>query len=232
MPKLLVSVRSVEEALAALEGGASIIDIKEPARGPLGRADTTVWRSIQERLPGDVRLSVALGELPEWKDQHDPEPGCFARIAYRKIGLAGVGPAWRAEWADLRHRWGAGPTWVAVVYSDWRQAGAPNPSAVLEEALATAECTGVLIDTWEKSRPSTVDPGWLPWLKRARDGGLTVALAGGLDESRIARLAPLGPDWIAVRGAACREGDRGGTIDLDRVARLAYLVESLDPGLP
>ena len=38
MSGLLVSVRNVEEALAALEGGASLIDVKEPSRGPLGRA--------------------------------------------------------------------------------------------------------------------------------------------------------------------------------------------------
>ena len=36
--QLLVSVRSPAEALAALEGGAALIDVKEPARGSLGRA--------------------------------------------------------------------------------------------------------------------------------------------------------------------------------------------------
>ncbi|MGI9178650.1 MAG: (5-formylfuran-3-yl)methyl phosphate synthase, partial [Pirellulales bacterium] len=36
---LLVSVRSVEEAIEAVEGTAAIVDIKEPSRGPLGRAD-------------------------------------------------------------------------------------------------------------------------------------------------------------------------------------------------
>src|SRR5207237_10897019 len=34
---LLVSVRSATEAGAALEGGADLIDIKEPRHGPLGR---------------------------------------------------------------------------------------------------------------------------------------------------------------------------------------------------
>ncbi len=33
-PDLLVSVRSLDEALAATAGGASIIDIKEPRNGP------------------------------------------------------------------------------------------------------------------------------------------------------------------------------------------------------
>ena len=45
-PKLLVSVRTIEEARAALAGGADIIDIKEPTRGSLGRADEAVLTSI------------------------------------------------------------------------------------------------------------------------------------------------------------------------------------------
>ena len=94
--------------------------------------------------------------------------------------------------------------------------------------MAVSACTGVLIDTWDKSSPSTVDRSWLPWLAQARQGGLTIALAGGLNETRIERLVPLDPDWIAVRGAACCEGDRGSAIDPVRVARLAHLVENLE----
>lgn len=228
MPRLLVSVRSVEEALDALAGGASIIDIKEPARGPLGRAKTEVWQAIREALPAGVCLSVALGELPEWTDQPDPARNAFTGISYRKLGLAGVGPDWKTVWAKLRDRWREGPAWVAVVYSDWQRANAPQPVDVLEEALAIEECTGILIDTWDKASPSTVDCSWLPWLAQARQGGLTIALAGGLNDSRIERLGPLDPDWIAVRGAACREGDRGSGLDPARVARLARLVESLE----
>ena len=38
MAKLLVSVRSADEAEVALEGGADIIDVKEPLHGSLGWA--------------------------------------------------------------------------------------------------------------------------------------------------------------------------------------------------
>ncbi|SIO62042.1 hypothetical protein SAMN05444166_6930 [Singulisphaera sp. GP187] len=227
MPRLLVSVRSVEEAMAALAGGASIIDIKEPDRGPLGRADTAVWQAIREALPVGVCLSVALGELPEWTHQPDPAPTGFAGISYRKLGLAEVGADWKTDWANLRKRWREGPAWVAVVYSDWRLAKAPRPDDVLEAAIAVADCTGVLIDTWDKSSRSTVDHSWLPWFARAHQAGLTIALAGGLNESRIERLASLAPDWIAVRGAACCDGDRRSAIDPARVARLAHLLENL-----
>ena len=45
MTRLLVSVRNGQEAEAALAGGAHVIDVKEPARGSLGRADETTLRS-------------------------------------------------------------------------------------------------------------------------------------------------------------------------------------------
>ena len=36
MTRLLVSVRSVDEALVAAAGGADFIDLKEPSQGALG----------------------------------------------------------------------------------------------------------------------------------------------------------------------------------------------------
>src|SRR5436309_16136851 len=64
-PGLLVSVRSSEEAIAALEGGADIIDVKEPRRGSLGAADpgtvSEIIRVINRRAP----VTAAFGELVE-----------------------------------------------------------------------------------------------------------------------------------------------------------------------
>jgi uncharacterized protein (UPF0264 family) len=215
MAGLLVSVRSAPEALAAVAGGAAVIDVKEPGRGPLGRADAAVWRAVRAAVPRDVPVSVALGELAEWDGAGPPSPIDLAGIAYRKLGLAGGGKDWRARWSGLCE--GSGPAWVAVAYLDWDRAEAPRPEAVLDAAIGLG-CAGILFDTWEKGRPApAIDPGWV---ERARSSGLRVAVAGGLDEAAIRRLAPLAPDLFAVRGAACRGGDRSGTIDRGRVMRL------------
>ena len=227
MAGLLVSVRSVDEARAALAGGAAVIDVKEPDRGPLGCADFEVCRAVRRAVPPGVPVSIALGELREWQapGRSSPAPGppspdLFAGIAYRKLGLAGAGPDWVEAWADLRRAWGPGASWVAVAYADWARADAPHPDSVLDAALAATDCAGVLVDTWDKTRPNPIDASWGPWVARARRGGRRVALAGGLDAAAIARLAPLRPDLFAVRGAACRHGDRLAAVDPDRVALL------------
>jgi uncharacterized protein (UPF0264 family) len=228
MAGLLVSVRSADEARAALAGGATVIDVKEPGRGPLGRADVAIWDAVRRAVPPEIPVSVALGDLWEWRDVGAPRAGSFAGISYRKLGLAGAGPDWADEWGQLRRDWGPGPSWVAVVYADWVAAGAPSPADVLRVALATG-CAGLLVDTWDKSRPSPLDLSWLALIRRAQAAGRFVALAGGLDAEAMARLAPLRPDLFAVRGAACGRGDRRGSIDPVRVARLALAARS---GLP
>jgi (5-formylfuran-3-yl)methyl phosphate synthase len=229
--RLLVSVRNEAEARAALEGGAAIVDVKEPSRGPLGMASCSTWRRVRGALPPSLIVSVALGELMDWSDHHARAiPGsCWRGIDFRKIGLAGASPSWRDHWRGLRHVLDEGPTgdgasgrpnWVAVAYLDWEAAHAPEPLSIIGEAAAIGDCTGVLFDTWDKSRRSEFDPAWGRWIRRAKEAGRFVAVAGSLDEAAIRRLRPLSPDIFAVRGAACRGGDRNGAVDRERVARL------------
>ena len=228
MAALLISVRSADEARAAVAGGASIIDVKEPDRGPLGRADPEVWQAVRRAVPPDIPVSVALGELADWRSDSILSGG-FEGIALRKIGLAGAGPNWTDAWARARLEGREGPPWVAVVYADWKQAKAPPPGEIVEAALAVPDCVGLLIDTWEKGIPGPLGPSWLPMLRRVRDGGRFVALAGGLVESDIVRLAHLEPDIFAVRGAACDRGDRRGIIDSARVAALVRAAGAARP---
>jgi uncharacterized protein (UPF0264 family) len=231
---LLVSVRSAAEAAVAVAGGAAVIDVKEPARGPLGCADPPVWQEVRAAVPCDLPVSVALGELVEWTGAGRwLGPEAFAGVAFRKLGLARADRDWEREWAALRAGLGPGPSWIAVVYADWKRARAPHPDAVREAALAAPDCAGILIDTWDKTQPSPLaaDDTWRRWFAAARRGRpMLIALAGGLDREAIARLAPLGPDLFGVRGAACGGGDRQGTIGRQRVAVMVEAVnEALAP---
>jgi uncharacterized protein (UPF0264 family) len=225
MPALLVSVRSAEEARAALAGGAAVIDVKEPARGPLGRADVSTWKAVVAAVQGAAPVSVALGELSEWPGALPVGPAEWAGLAFRKLGLASVGSDWRREWSGLVAAGPGGPHWIAVAYADWRAAAAPCPDEILDAALQEAGCRGILLDTWDKSRPSEVDLSWGPWVRRAQAGSLLVALAGGLDEAAIRRLTPLEPDLFAVRGAACGAAGRTGRIDTECVASLVRAID-------
>jgi uncharacterized protein (UPF0264 family) len=159
-------------------------------------------------------------------------PGAWASISYCKLGLAGAGANWRSEWRALRSRLGDehGPLWIAVAYADWTPASAPGPDAVLEAACESTRIGGVLVDTWDKTEPLSLDKGWIAWAQRVKRSGKLLAVAGGLGIDSISSLVPLAPDVVAVRGAACVDGNRRASIDPQRVAKLAQAVLALPVG--
>jgi (5-formylfuran-3-yl)methyl phosphate synthase len=225
MAKLLVSVRSAAEAEAALDGGAALIDVKEPTRGPLGRADDSVIAEVFRIVAGRTPVSAAMGELIEY----DP-PRSMSGLSYAKWGLAGCKS--RPEWSSLflHAKQGLPPECQAVVvaYADWEIAASPGPDAVC--AFACAHRIPFLIDTWMKAGQSLLD--WLSvtdivrLCRRCQRAGVSVALAGSLDMHKMERLRPAEPDWFAVRGVACRGGRRGNGIDVERVRRLVEIADA------
>ena len=71
MTRLLVSVRSADEALQAVAAGVDLVDVKEPSRGSLGRADWSQTLAILRAVAGRRPVSAALGELV---DDHSTLP--------------------------------------------------------------------------------------------------------------------------------------------------------------
>ncbi len=64
MTMMLASVRSLDEALIALEGGADLIDLKEPSRGALGALDHAAVRICVQAIGGRRPVSATIGDLP------------------------------------------------------------------------------------------------------------------------------------------------------------------------
>ena len=88
---LLISPINTEEALEAIEGGADIIDVKNPKEGSLGANFPWVIRSIRELTPKNMLVSATLGDVPY-------KPGTVSLAAagavvsgadYIKVGLYG-----------------------------------------------------------------------------------------------------------------------------------------------
>jgi uncharacterized protein (UPF0264 family) len=235
MTQLLVSVRNAAEAEAALRGGAALIDVKEPSRGPLGKADDAVIEEVVRCVAGRVPVSAAMGELRDG-------PGMTTRLdglSFIKWGTAEyVTPDWEDELTFMTRvttRRAPACEVVTVAYADTvRTRMAPPVEAVC--AFARQRPQGVLLfDTWEKVRPTPEErrPTLLEWIplprlimicRLCRNAGVRVALAGSLTAEEIPRLLPAEPDWIAVRGAAC-EGGREGTVSEDKVRDLAALLK-------
>ncbi len=79
--KLLVSPINSEEAIAALKGGADIIDVKNPKEGSLGANFPGVIKEVKETVGNQKPISAALGDF-------NYKPGTAALAAY---GAAAAG---------------------------------------------------------------------------------------------------------------------------------------------
>jgi len=225
-PRLLVSVRDATEARAALFGGVDILDIKEPARGPLGRADNQTIEQIIQVTNGQRPVTAALGELNEQDRQAIP-----AGLTHVKIGLAGEAahPDWQNELQDRFSGW---PAPVAVAYADHNKIGAPDLQAVLQWC-ETHRPVGLLVDTAFKDGSTLLDhlsPIVLAQvIERVRQMGLFIALAGSLKGDSLQQVVDLQPDIVAVRSAACKDGIRDNSIDSQRVAEIKSLLGAHAP---
>ncbi len=241
MTQLLVSVRNAIEAIAAIEGLADIIDVKEPVRGSLGCATpeiiTEVAAAVRSQRGATRPLSLALGELTEWRDANKTSlchAIATAQPHFLKLGLSGVGSpqnsaSWISEWQGVRHAISGSHTWVAVAYADHENADSPAAENVLQAAIET-KCGILLIDTYVKNGTSILDHMTLDQLLAIRQvnssHGLKLALAGRVTLSNLNLLLSIQPDIIAVRGAVCDQGDRTGSVSSELVREFRSAVHS------
>ena len=222
---LLVSVRDASEAMAALEGGADVIDIKEPRRGALGSAPE-VWEAVVARVSGLRPVSAALGELLQWRST--PLPRIPEGIAWVKFGLAGGGRVdWRELWQQKIAEVPQHVRPVLVAYADGKRAAAPHWQEVA--SFAQAHVGALLIDTWGKDGTSLWDYLGGDELAQlascCRRQKCLLAVGGSLTLETIPLALRCRCDWVAVRGAAC-EGERTGSVSAARVELLRKCVSS------
>ncbi len=227
--RLLVSPINIEEAKAAMAGGADILDVKNPKEGSLGANFPWVIRSVAEVSGRRLPVSATIGDF-------DYKPGtaslaalgaAFSGADYIKVGLLKIenqeqagemlGPIVRSvkDFDDEKRL-------VAAAYSDYARVGSIAPMDLPEVA---AECGAdvVMVDTAVKDGKSTfefmTESEIGEFISTGHDLGLEVAIAGTIKFGDLELLRRVAPDIIGVRGAVCG-GDRSGTIKEELVRRM------------
>ena len=219
MTKLLVSVRSAEEAADAVAGGADLIDVKEPSAGSLGAATPEVVAAVMKTVAGRRPTSIALGELDkgiaEWQSFADLLPP--NRLPqFVKFGLAGcstrpgLAGRWKAALATLPDS--VSP--VAVLYADWSVAGSPTEESgiAIRPAVALPRAVGRHIrQAWtgivglvDRCRAGTVRRGGA----RRRLAGRARRAGNGRSKSTgCCRIRPISSPFAEPFAAAIDRGD-------------------------
>lgn len=218
MIRMLVSVRNVDEALAAAAFGVDYLDLKDPGSGALGGLDIGTIREILAAVrPRHPRLmiSATIGDLPATDldaIDHAIRDVVSAGVDLVKVGVPGQGgPA-----ADhlLKHLALCGRPIVPVLIADHG----------VDDALFAQACAlpfpALMVDTQDKLNGSLIDHLGQPSLARlvtsARAQGKPFGLAGALQRRDLPELRELKPNFAGFRSAVC-DGARSGTLSVERL---------------
>ncbi|MEA4957881.1 hypothetical protein SDC9_29493 [bioreactor metagenome] len=236
---LLISPINNEEALESIEGGADIVDVKNPKEGSLGANFPWVIREIREMTPDDMLVSATLGDVPY-------KPGTVSLAAmgaltsgadYIKVGLYGTSnyeEALEVMTNVVKTVKDNNPDAVVVAsgYADAHRVGAVTPWDIPKVAKESGSDLAML-DTAVKDGKTLFDYLDINELEKfvneTHSYGLKSALAGSVKKEQLKPLYDIGCDVVGVRGAACTGGDRNtGKISRVAVAELKNLVKSFD----
>jgi (5-formylfuran-3-yl)methyl phosphate synthase len=226
---LLASVQSRAEALTALEGGAAILDLKNPAAGALGRLPKRTIGEIVGAVGGRLPVSATIGDMPLDPVRVVPavDEMTKAGVDIVKIGIfeGALTPTLEA----LARTVTKGRHLVAVMFAD------RAPDFALVGRFAAAGFYGVMLDTADKSAGPLTRHLSLPQLadfvSRARACGLLAGLAGSLRVEDVQHLVPLGPDYLGFR-TALASGRRDGPLDRNAVIRVRAAIEAASTKVP
>ncbi len=215
MMKLLISVRSVDEAVIAAEAGADFIDLKEPRHGALGALALATIRDCVAALRGSgLPISATIGDAP--RDIGE----AVQRVADCGADYVKVGIEHNAAAHDLLAMLAAcGRPVVPVLLAD------RGLDTALITHAAGLRFAGLMVDTADKRAGSLFDLAPLPamqhFIATARAASLMCGLAGALRAQHLPRLISLGPDFAGFRTAVCA-GDRGAALDGQRLRELRH----------
>lgn len=236
--RVLISIRSLEELIPAIDGGADIIDLKNPSEGSLGASFPWLIKKIRN-YGNDFTLSVAIGDMPNLPGTaalaSSGAAACGADIV--KVGL--YGPHSFKEGVELLK--GVVKATkdisqkilvVGAGYADFKSFNGID-SMDIPSICNSAGADIVMLDTYSKNGQKLFDfidsEELRKFVNKAHEYNLLAALAGSLEPKDINKLNDLGADVIGFRGAACSGSDRkNGVVKINRVRKIVEVSQDLN----
>jgi dihydroneopterin aldolase len=211
MTFFLASVTGPEEAEIAVQHGADIVDLKDPAKGAFGAVAPGVVAATVAAIRRRRQISAVAGELAMDPDVIVRATSALADagVDYVKVALF---PDPRRE--DCIRALSSLSRRVKIVGVMFAVHGA-DPELV--PLMAHSGFAGVLLDTARKRDGRLLNHLNIAALSEfgdaCRANGVLGGLAGSLEAPDVPRLLLLAPDVLGFRGALCRAHNRAATLD-------------------
>jgi hypothetical protein len=236
--RLLVSIRGRKEALAAVRGGAHIVDVEYPASA-LGTPYPLNIAAVRKAVPKLIAVATNIGE-----EQAGRSTACQAALGVAlagadivKLGLARMSLVEAAEFGPALVRtvkqWFPRKQCIPALFADERLAKwYIDPIKQGPELAVKMKADGLLIDTFDKACGlGLMDHYTLgdikKFVKKCRNRNIEAWLAGSIGKDELPDLWGAGVDVICIRGAACKPGaalGRFGEVDTKLVKELVNTI--------
>ncbi|PPD52893.1 MAG: hypothetical protein CTY10_08930 [Methylotenera sp.] len=236
MTQLLVSVKSVEEALIALEAGVDIIDLKDPENGALGALDlalsTQIVHQIQQHNINMMNDSLPVNVSATVGEHHIDMESLINSILERaliKVDIIKVAIStferisnWRND-LDIQKIRDVNPDikLVAVFFADQKI------DLIQLELLKKLGFYGAILDTSAKHQ-NLFEICTIPHLQMftqyCQKNALKSGLAGSLKPQHIECLTTIGPSYIGFRGGVCEADARSNSLVMNKVVKVKKLL--------
>lgn len=232
----MISVTNESEAMLALEGGAQLIDVKNPMEGSLGANFPWVIESIKRMMPLEVEISATIGDAQDL-------PGTFALAAlgaascgvdYVKVGLLDFTSVERAVYfvQRLQEALDHSTCWGKLIIAGYGDRKGSSGFSPLDIPLIASKggAKGCMLDTYDKSQGSLFDyltkESLENFVNQSKEAGLICALSGSLTEAHVSQLHDIQPDIVGLRGAVCIGQQRQGSLDSEKVAAMKKAISN------
>jgi uncharacterized protein (UPF0264 family) len=221
MTLLLISVTNSLEAQIAIDNGADIIDLKNPASGALGALPLQQIESILKTVNHQKKVSATIGDEPlEAKVIAEKVAQLMKlKLDYIKIGFFEISSINQMQLNDcldsLTSCVNDGAKLIAVLFAEYQY-----PVTLIAD-LKKAGFIGVMLDTVNKNGLTLFDhvsDNMLDtFVKHTAELSLLSGLAGSINIDHVDRLVAINPDYIGFRGGVCDARVRTGNLSGQKI---------------
>lgn len=226
----MVSVTNPEETRDALDGGADIIDVKNPIEGALGANLPWITRNIRDTVNKSKEVSVTIGDMPYLPGTASLAAlgAALLRVDYVKVGM--LGPKNSEEALNIScsivktfQEFKVKSKLIIGGYADYKNHNSINPLE-LPKVASESGAWGLLIDVKEKNTKGLFNylsfKDLQNFVEESHNLKLNVALAGSLGQEDIPKIMQIGADIMGVRRSVSTSKHGINNINRNKVEEL------------
>lgn len=233
MTQLLISVTCIEEAQIALEHGADLIDLKDPAQGALGALPQHTIAEVvsfvkENSQPASKLTSATIGDLPMKPQLIAEQVEILAEtgVDIIKIGFFDDDETRSHDYESclsaLAPLAKSGLKLIAVLFAELKY-----PDNLIF-SIKDAGFYGVMLDTAIKNSATFLDYFTAQEINLLSEkmavNNLIFGLAGSLTIQHIAKVKQFNPSYIGFRGGACIDNQRKFMLDSVKIVTIRKLL--------